>query len=475
MPSLRIGVDVGGTFTDLCLFDEQTTAIAVVKVPSTPDDPSQGILTGLQAILAQQNAQPADVSYFAHGTTVGTNTLIQHNGARTGLLTTDGFRDLLEIGRQVRPDLYDLQVDRPEPLVPRDLRLEVHERVYSDGSIMTPLDKESTLAAIKQLKAAQVTSVAICFLFAYLAPAHEAQVEEWVKQLLPQAYVSVSHQVLPEFREYERLSTTVVNAYLGPVMSRYMAQLDQRLRHLGIVVAPYITQSNGGIISLDAAQQQPVRTVLSGPSTGVIGAGYIGVQIGYPDVITFDMGGTSTDVSLLQGGLPRLRSERDIEGYPVKTPMIDVHTVGAGGGSIAWIDRGGLLKVGPQSAGANPGPACYRQGGTAVTVTDANVALGLLNPTSLLGGDMPIDAKASHAALRPLADTLGMQPLEVARGILAVVVSKMIRAIRLISVQKGYDPRDFALMAFGGAGPLHAAWMAREFSIRHILIPQRPG
>jgi N-methylhydantoinase A len=475
MPRLRIGIDVGGTFTDLCLFDQDTHEVHVAKVPSTPADPSQGMITGLQSLLRHQGASGSDVQYLAHGTTVGTNTLLQHQGARTGLLTTAGFRDLLEIGRQMRADLYDLQVDRPEPLVPRDLRLEVSERVDRDGRVVTPLDDAAARAAIRQLQAAHVEAIAICLLFAYLTPEHEARLKVLVTQLCPDTYVSVSHLVLPEFREYERLSTTVVNTYLGPVVSRYMAQLGRRVQQMDMPVAPYITQSNGGIISLAAAQQQPVRTVLSGPSTGVMAAAYIGQHIGYPHLITFDMGGTSTDVSLVEHGQPRLTTERDIAGHPIKTPMLDVHTVGAGGGSIAWIDRGGLLKVGPQSAGADPGPVCYGQGGTEVTVTDANVALQILNPNRLLGGDMTLDANAARAALVPLAEQLGMAPLDVAHGILAVVVANMIRAIRLISVQKGYDPRDFALMAFGGAGPLHAAWIAQELGSRRIVIPQRPG
>jgi N-methylhydantoinase A len=475
MPRLRIGIDVGGTFTDLCLFDEDVGDLHVAKVPSTPADPSQGILAGLQTILERQGTPGSDVVYLAHGTTVATNTLIQHNGARAGLITTRGFRDLLEIGRQTRPDLYDLQVDRPEPLICRDLRLEVSERVYSDGRVLTPLNWDEVVAAVGQFKVAQVEAVALCFLFSYLMPEHEARVRELVAQEYPEAYLSVSHDILPEFREYERLSTTVVNAYLGPMVSRYIARLGEHIHNLGIPATPYITQSNGGIISLEAAQQQPVRTVLSGPSTGVMAAAYIGQQVGYPHVISFDMGGTSTDVSLVERGQPRLTTERDIEGYPVKTPMIDVHTVGAGGGSIAWIDRGGLLKVGPQSAGADPGPVCYGRGGTAVTVTDANVVLHILNPHHLLGGDMPIEAQAAQAALVPLAEQLQMEPLDVARGILAVVVANMIRAIQIISVQEGYDPRDFALVAFGGAGPLHAGWIARELDIRRILIPERPG
>ena len=475
MPRLRLGIDVGGTFTDLYVLDEHTGDTRVLKVPSTPADPSQGILTAVRTLLEQEGAQGSDIHYFAHGTTVATNALIQHTVARAGLLTTRGFRDVLEIGRQTRPDLYDLQADRPEPLIRRDLRYEVTERIISDGSVYTPLDLDDAAAALAHLQAAQVEAVAICFLFAYLAPEHEAQVKALVAQAMPEAYLSVSHEVLPEFREYERLSTTVVNAVLGPVVSRYVARLAERLYDLNIATTPYITQSNGGTISLDLAQRHPVRTVLSGPSTGVIGAAVLGQQVNDPNLITFDMGGTSTDVSLVEHGQPQLTSERDIEGYLVKTPMIDVHTVGAGGGSIAWIDRGGLLKVGPQSAGADPGPVCYGLGGTEVTVTDANVALNLLNPRYLLDGAMPIDAAATHAALAKLAAPLQMEPLEVARGIVAVVVANMVRAIHVISVQRGYDLRDFALVAFGGAGPLHAGWVARELGIGRILVPQRPG
>jgi N-methylhydantoinase A len=475
MARLRIGIDVGGTFTDLCLFDEDRGDVLVIKVPSTPAEPSQGILAALRTALQHRRAQASEVVYLAHGTTVATNTLIQHRGARTGLLTTRGFRDLLEIGRQTRPDLYDLQVERPAPLVRRDLRLEVAERVYSDGRILTPLCQEEALAAIHRLRQAQVEAVAVCFLFSYLVPEHEARVRHLLAEHVPEAYVSVSHEVLPEFREYERLSTTVVNAYVGPVVSRYVARLADGLRRLGLAATPYITQSNGGIISLEVARHQPVRTVLSGPSTGVIGAAHLSQQIGHPQVITFDMGGTSTDVSLVEHGQPQLASEREIAGHVIKTPMIDVHTVGAGGGSVAWIDRGGLLKVGPQSAGADPGPVCYGRGGTEVTVTDANVTLQILNQRHLLDGAMPIDAAAARTALLPLAEALRMEPLEVARGIVAVVVANMVRAIQRISVQRGHDPRDFALVAFGGAGPLHAGWIARELGIRRILIPARPG
>lgn len=372
----RIGVDSGGTFTDVCLFDDVTGTVAVWKVSSTPDDPSRGIAAGVAEGLERVGALAADVGYFGHGTTVATNALIQHRGAKTGLIVTDGFRDLLEIGRQKRPDLYDIQVDKPVVLVSRDLRLEVPERIRHDGSVEVPLDTDAVRAAVRFLRDADVQAVAVCFLYGFVSEAHEAVVVRLLQQEFPSAFVSVSHFVAPEFREFERLSTTVVNAYLGPVMQAYIRRLGDRLAALGIVVAPHLTQSNGGVISFEQAAVLPVRTVLSGPSTGVVGAREVGRQAGYSELITFDMGGTSSDVALLSGGECRLASEAVVHGYPIKAPMLDIHTVGAGGGSIAFVDSGGLLKVGPRSAGADPGPVCYGRGAVKPTVTDANVVLG---------------------------------------------------------------------------------------------------
>jgi N-methylhydantoinase A len=475
MACFRIGVDVGGTFTDVCLVEEQTGKVKVAKVPSTPQDSSTGILNGVSLILEQARATVDQVTYLAHGTTVATNTLIQHSGAKVGLITTRGFRDLLELARQVRPDLYDLQVDKPEPLVRRDLRLEVDERVYADGRVERALAPDEVKRVVRALKHRGVEAIAVCFLYSYLFPQHERMVGESLRQEFPEAYVSLSHEVLPEFREYERLSTTVVNAYLGPVVSNYLASLQTRIENMGIKVSPYITQSNGGIVSLDVARRNTVRTALSGPSTGAIGGAYVGQLAGFPNVITFDMGGTSTDVCLVEGGIPKVTTQREIGGYTIKTPMIDVHTVGAGGGSIAWIDPGGLLKVGPHSAGAEPGPACYGCGGQEATVTDANVVLQTLNPHYLLGGEMEIDAGLARAAIGRLAARLGMGEIEVARGIISVVVANMARAIRVISVQRGYDVRDFTLVAFGGAGPLHTCWVARELGIPRVLVPEIPG
>lgn len=473
MARFRIGIDVGGTFTDICLFNEDSKQVFVEKTSSTPEDSSLGIREGLRNILSSIGASGKEVVYLAHGTTVATNTLLQHNGARTGLITTKGFRDLLEIGRQTRPNLYDMQVDKPEPLVPRDVRLEVAERVYSDGRVLLPLDDRECREAARKMKEAGVEAVAICLLHSYVNPQHELALKSMVQEILPGAFISVSHEVMPEFREYERLSTTVVNAYLGPVVRNYVSKLGERIRELGTNVGVYITQSNGGMISLQRAQDDPVRTVLSGPSTGVIGAAHTARLAGHADIITFDMGGTSTDVCLVQNSEPHVTNLREIEGHVVKTPMIDVHTVGAGGGSIAWIDTGGHLKVGPKSAGSLPGPVCYGKGGQNVTVTDANMVLGTMN--RLLGGRMAVDAEASLAALASLGNKLAMDPLDTAMGVISVVVANMVRAVRVISIQRGYDPRQFTLVAFGGAGPLHAGWIAKDLNMQEILIPERPG
>jgi len=472
---LRIGVDAGGTFTDVCLLEEGSGRIAVTKVSSTPTDPSLAILKGIANILDQENARATDVNYLAHGTTVGTNALIQHTGVRTGLITTEGFRDLLELGRQRRPDLYDLQVDKPEPLVPRDLRFEVGERTCYDGRVDRPLDTEAVTSAAQALKRKGVRAVAICFLYSYLNPYHEDQVKQILQRELPGIYVSTSHEVLPEFREFERLSTVTINAYLGPVMDEYIQNLESQLDRLGIPVRPFLTQSNGGIISTQTARESSVRTVLSGPSAGVVGSNFIGITAGFGNLINFDMGGTSTDVSLIEDGHPKVTGEMEVQGYPIRIPTLEVNTVGAGGGSVAWIDSGGHLKVGPRSAGAEPGPACYGLGNEEPTVTDANVVLRTLNPEYLLGGRMRIDAKASAHAIKRVADRLGLDTMDVAQGIISLVTVNMAKAIRVISVRKGYDPRDFTLVAFGGAGPLHAARLAQELNIPRVLVPEVPG
>jgi N-methylhydantoinase A len=473
--SLRIGVDTGGTFTDLCAFDELTGQVHVRKVSSTPDDPGRAIIQGVQELLDQIGGRNiGEISYFAHGTTVGTNALLTGRGVRTGLITTKGFRDLLELGRGRRPHMYDLQADKPEPFVPRDLRVEVTERVRHDGRVETGLDPNEVRAAVRDLKAKGVESIAVCLLYSYVRPEHEREIGRIIAEEFPEAYVSLSSEVLPEFREFERLSTVVTNAYVGPVVAKYLARLRSNLADAGLKCLPHVTQSNGGIIPFPTAEELPVRLVLSGPSTGVVGAAAITAAAGSPDIITFDMGGTSSDVSLVQNGTPKVTSSMELDGRPIRSPMLDIHTVGAGGGSIAWIDSGNHLRVGPASAGAFPGPACYGNGQEA-TVTDANVVLQVLNPEYLLNGQLKIDAQASHRAIKAIADPLGLSVPEAAQGIIRVVTANMARAIRVISVQRGYDPRDYVLVPFGGAGPLHASRLATELGINRIIVPETPG
>ena len=413
---------------------------------------------------------------MVHGTTVATNAAIEHTGASTGLITTKGFKDLLELARQKRPDLYNLFVDKPDPLVPRHLRKEVKERLQYDGSILISLEMESVIQAIEDLKKEGVHSIAVCLLHSYVNPVHEQKIKEVIKSKFPEAYISVSHEVISEYREYERLTTTVLNAYLGPKVSQYMSNFKDRIKQLGIKQAPYINQSNGGVMSIEAARNNPVKTALSGPSAGVVGGAYVASLAGFQDIITFDMGGTSTDVCLIQKLTPQVSTEKTVADYPVRIPMIDVNAVGAGGGSIAWIDSGGALKVGPHSAGAEPGPVCYGKGGTEPTVTDANVVLGRLNQETILGGRMKVDLPSARKVLREkIADLINLNIIQAADSILKVVISNMVRAIRVISVERGYDPRDFTLVAFGGAGPLHATYVAKEIGIKKILIPENPG
>jgi N-methylhydantoinase A len=475
MSGLRVGVDSGGTFTDVCLLDERSGRFSVWKLSSTPADPSLAIAAGAQEAMGRLGDGGVPVSFFGHGTTVATNALIQGRGALCGLITSDGFRDLLELGRQRRPHLYDLQADKPVPLVSRDRRLEVTERLLHDGTVHRRPDQDEIRSAARTLRERGAEAVAVCFLYSFVDPGHEQAVVEVLREELPEAFVTCSYDVCPEFREFERLSTTVVNAFLGPVMQGYLSRLTPRLVASGIDVKPFITQSNGGTITFDTAARLPVRTVLSGPSTGVIGAVETGRNVGIDNLITFDMGGTSTDVALVENGKPGTTTETEVHGYPVKCPMIDIHTVGAGGGSIAFVDTGGFLKVGPGSAGADPGPVCYGLGNDQPTVTDANVVLQVLNPESLLAGRMPIDRDAAARSIETLGRSLGLSLEETAAGILRVVTANMARAIRLVSVQRGHDPRDYCLVPFGGGGPVHSGRLARELSMSAILVPPNPG
>jgi N-methylhydantoinase A len=407
---------------------------------------------------------------------VATNALIEKKGARVGLITTMGFKNLMEIGNQKRPSLYDLLKPKPPGLIPPGLTCEVEERVCHDGSVRIPLNEQDARRAVRFFKERQVGTIAVCTLFSFINPAHEQRIKQIVQEEYPEAYVSISSELVSEFREYSRMSTTVLNAYLGPVMKNYVENFQRCVQEAGITVSPYVTQSNGSIISIAETVECPIKTAVSGPSAGVVGAVHIGRQCGIDRIITFDMGGTSADISLIENGRAQVSYERLVEGYPARIPMIDIITVGAGGGSIAAIDAGGALKVGPQSAGAMPGPACYKHGGQQPTVTDANIVLGKLNPYKILGGRMEVDAELAKDALaRQLCSKSGLSIEAAAAGIIAVVNSNMIRAIRLVSVERGYDVREFTLMAFGGAGPLHACEVARELGIKQVLLPPSPG
>jgi N-methylhydantoinase A/oxoprolinase/acetone carboxylase beta subunit len=457
---IRVGVDTGGTFTDLVLLGPD--GMAVHKVRSTPDDPSRAILSGIAAMAGGSEA--ADV---VHGSTVATNAVLERKGARVALLVTAGFEDVLRIGRQTRPELYNFMVRERRPLVEPALTRGVAERVAADGSILTPLDVEAVGQVSAALKEAGVDCVAVCFLHSYCNPAHERQAAAILRD--DGFTVSESHQVLREYREFERWSTTVVSAYVTPLMSRYLSALEASLARARLS----IMQSNGGSIAAATARREAVRTILSGPAAGVVGARAVGEMAGYHRLITFDMGGTSTDVSLVDGAIG-MTSESHVGDYPVRIPVIDIHTVGAGGGSIAYVDAGGALRVGPRSAGADPGPVCYGRG-TELTVSDANLLLGRLDPEYFLGGRMPLDVERTRAAAAAMAATMGLTATALADGIVRVANANMERALRVVSVQRGFDPRDFALLAFGGAGGMHACEMAETLEIATVIVPRYAG
>jgi len=469
-----IGVDVGGTFTDFYAVDRKSARVVVHKTPSTPHNPAEAILAGLDS-LATANGIPADeVTRLAHGTTVATNALIQRKGAPLALITTEGFRDLLEIGRQIRPKMFDLKADAPPPLVPRKHRFEVRERMMADGTPRIPLEDAAIDAVIDRVDASRAEAVAVCLLFGFLNPDHERRIGERLRERLPDVAVSLASAVQPEFREFERFSTTALNAYLQPLIGRYMRHLGEQLRERAPKARLGINQSSGGLMSVDRAADFPVRTALSGPAAGAVGAAHVARLAGKPDVITLDMGGTSADVALIREFEAEIGFGRDVAGFPVRMPIVDVHTVGAGGGSIAWFDRDGLLKVGPVSAGAVPGPACYGRGGTDATVSDANLVLGRLSG-ALIGGAMALDVDRARAAIRPIAERLNFSIEKTAEGILGIVTANMVRAIRTVSVERGHDPRDFVLMPFGGAGALHAGDVARALDMTEIVVPPAPG
>jgi N-methylhydantoinase A len=466
----RVGVDIGGTFTDLVTIADGS--VRVHKTPSTPEHAERGVLNGLDGVSETYGIEPADVGFFGHGTTVATNAVLEGEWADTALVTTEGFRDVLEIGRQARPDIYDFQAEKPTPVVERDRRYEVTERLDERGDVHERLDEASVEAIADDL--ADVDSVAVSLLYSFENDAHERRVRELLEAQGVDASFSLSSRVLPEIREYERTLTTSLNAALKPVMDSYISRLGSRIAEEGVDADLKIMQSNGGIITADAARDRPVNTLLSGPAGGVQGATYVAGLAGIEDCITMDMGGTSCDVSLVQGGDPLVTTDVEVGEYPVSVPMIDIHTVGAGGGSIAWIDAGGALRVGPKSAGAEPGPVCYGRGGQRPTITDAHATLGRIDPSRFLDGASPDDAVA--AAMREhVADELDMGVQEAAQGILDVANANMARALRVVSVERGYDPREFGLVAFGGAGPLHAAGLARELEIPRVVVPRTAG
>ena len=475
-PLCRIGADIGGTFTDFVLNPGDGGALVHHKVGSTPDRPEEAVLRGAAEALASRGLDAAAVAWMAHGTTVGTNALIQRRCGRVALVTSEGFRDLIEIGRQTRPSVYDMHRDHPPPLVPRSLRYEVPQRRLADGSPHRRLDESATAAVGRQLAAAAVDCVVVCFLHSYAWPEDEARAVEILRGELPTGVaVIASSSVHPEFREYERFSTAVLNGALLTVVGAYLDRLSDGVRDLGVRSEPKISRSSGGLMSVRMARQLPVAACLSGPAAGVAGAARRAAAAGFRDVITLDVGGTSADVCLLRGGAPAEVDERDLAGFPLRMPALDVNAVGAGGGSVAWVDRDGLLKVGPRSAGAVPGPACYGLGGEEPTLTDANVLLGRLDGEALLGGRMPIERARAERAVRSVASQLGTELRETALGVVRVACAVMAKAIRSVSVERGHDPRSFALFAYGGAGPLHAVELARDLGIPTVVVPPNPG
>jgi N-methylhydantoinase A len=475
--SYKLSADIGGTFTDLVLVDGDGT-LRVHKTPSTPHDFTEGILRGAEEILAGHNGGDlGDVDLFVHGATVVLNALLQLSLPRTGLITTRGFRDVLEIMRTNNPRMYDLQYVKPQPLIPRWLRLEVTERVRHTGEVLVPLDEAEVRQAARRLREAEVEAVGVCLLHAYANPDHERRVREILAEELPGCTVCLSGEVAPEWREFERTSTTCVNAATIPIISSYLHRLTDQLSERGLRRELLVMQSNGGVMSTSAACEWPVRTVMSGPSGGVVGALALADKIGCPNLVTLDIGGTSSDMGVIAEGRAISVVESTVaDGWPILAPMIEILSIGAGGGSIAWLDVGGALRVGPQSAGADPAPVCYGRGGTEPTVTDANLALGRINPDYFLGGAMQLDTESSAASLADkVADPLGLDLQAAAAGILRIVNTNMSKAIRSILVERGFDPRDFVLMGFGGCGGLHTAAVMRELNIPHAVVPNNPG
>jgi len=477
----RLGVDVGGTFTDLIYVDDDAGKILVHKVPTTPEDPSQGTVQGIRELTAQAGESPAGLDQVFHGTTIATNIVIEHNGARVGMITTEGYRDILHIARHKKPLNFSNYQDLPwqrYPIVRRRHRLTVPERVTRDGSVLVPLDEERAREQVRKLKEAGVEAVAVCFLFSFLNSQHEARVAEIVREEFPDAFLSVSSEVLPQYREYERFSTVCLNAYIGPRVSRYVRRLEEELEAMGVRTGLHLMTSASGVATAQGAIARPVNLLMSGPVAGVVGGIWAGRQAGYDNVITLDVGGTSADIGLAQDGRLRMKHLLDtkVGPYQAMIPMVDVDTIGAGGGSIAYVDTGGIFRVGPRSAGADPGPAAYGRGGDEATATDAMVNLGWLLPETFLGGEMKLRADLARTAFEQgPAASLGMSVEEASMGAVQIVTHSMVQSIEENSVRKGYDPRDFALVAEGGAGPLFAAQIALEVGTPWVVVPNYPG
>lgn len=473
----RLGVDVGGTFTDIVLLDESNSSIHHTKSPSTPTDPEQGALNGIEKILEETNTDPHNVSSVIHGTTVATNAVIERTGANTGLLVTQGFRDTLEIRRQNRPHMFDFSEQKEPPVINREKIQEVDERVLPNGETRDPLDEESARQAIRKLLEFDVEAIAVCLLHSYANSDHEERVRELIEEesqdQSSSVKVSISSDILPEFKEYERTSTTSMNGYLLPVMDRYLERFQRGLSELGIDARLNIMQSNGGMMTANGAKSETVQTLVSGPAAGALAGKTLSPN---PSFLTADMGGTSFDVALSNEGDLEFTNEIEISGHILRVPMVDITTIGAGGGSIAWIDSGGVLRVGPQSAGATPGPVAYGNGGTEPTVTDAHVVLGRINPEYLLNGEMSVNLEGARQVIREkLAQPLDLSIEEAAQGVLDVVNAHMVKSMRLITVERGYDPREFSMISFGGAGPLHGIELAEELDMAETIIPRMPG
>ena len=468
---MRISVDVGGTFTDVVVLDSATGTLRLEKVETVPRNPASGVLEGFR----KADARFAEIDYFVHGTTLGLNALLTRTGAKVAIVTTRGFRDVYELGRTDRDTMYDFKYRKPKTLVPRHLRFEVAERLDYQGNVLTPFDRDGAVSVARQIRNEGVRAVVVCFLHSYTNPAHELAMEEVLHQEYPEVSVTLSHRLTREYREYERTSTAVIDAYIKPIMRTYLDRLGSELRNQGYGGQFLLTRSGGGAMTATAAKEEPVHSVMSGPAGGAIGAAYLAELTGYRNLITLDMGGTSLDTTMVVDGQISVENEATVEHLPISTPMIDIRTIGAGGGSIAWIDDGGALQVGPQSAGADPGPACYGKGGENATFTDAALTIGYLDDRNFLGGAMGIDTSLSRVAIERLSGPLNLSLYEAAAGIIRISEAKITGAIREISVEQGYHPKDFALLGFGGGGGLVACNVAREIGIPTVIIPPGPG